>query len=155
MSRISTCTKNHGSAAVALVVVLLVCLGLGACGSSSGGSSSSASTPTAAKTTAEATPTTPSTSPASTTPASTTPTSTTSTSKSSTSEGPTITTHTQYLAALECMRHNGIKLPPFNQLSKYKITNEKQFNTLWKKCRYIVVDGHEPSGGESSGEGSG
>ncbi len=135
-------TQNRGSTAIALLVASLVCLGVGACGSSSSGSSSSASTPTAAHTTAAVTPTTPaSTTPASTTPTSSTPASTTTTSKSPTSEGPTIKTHSQYLGVLECMRHNGIKLPPFNQLRTYKITNTQQFDTVWTKCRFAVIDG--------------
>jgi hypothetical protein len=154
MSRAIT-TRSPRPTASALLAAL-VCLGVGACGSSSSGSSSSsASTPAAAKTTAEATPT-PTTTTTSTTPASTTPASTTPAKTSPTSEGPTIKTHSQYLAALECMRHNGIKLPPFDQLRTYKITNTQQFDAVWKKCRYIVIDGHAPgsSGGESSG-GSG
>ena len=115
---------NRRVMAIAPIVAVLASLGLAACGSSSGGSSSTAAT-TAAKTTAEATSTTPTT-PTTTTPESTTPTSTTPTS---TTHEPTITTRKQFVAVFECLRHNGIKLPPLNELGgKNKVnTNTPQF----------------------------
>ena len=143
-------TSNHRATTIALVLAALACLGLAACGSSSGGSSSSASTPTAAKTTAEATPTTPTT-PTTTTPESTTPTTTTPTS---TTHEPTITTRKQFVAVFACLRHNGIKLPPLNELGgKNKInTNTPQFKAARTKCLNEVLGG---GGNESSGSASG
>ncbi len=127
-----TDTRNRRAMTIALVLPALACLGLAACGSSSGGSSSG-TTPTAAKTTAEATPTT--TTPETTTPTSTTPTSTT--------HEPTITTHKQFVAVFECLRHNGIKLPPINELGgKNKVnTNTPQFKAAWTKCLHTVLGG--------------
>ncbi len=123
-----TDTRNRRATTIALVLAALACLGLAACGSSSGGSSSG-TTPTAAKTTAEATPTT---TPKTTTPTSTTPTSTT--------HEPTITTRKQFVAVFECLRHNGIKLPPINDLGgKNKInTNTPQFKAARTKCLHTV-----------------
>jgi hypothetical protein len=128
-----TSTKSRRATTIAPVVAALACLGLAACGSSSGGSSSSASTPTAAKPTAEATPTT--TTPETTTPTSTTPTSTT--------HEPTITTRKQFVAVFECLRHNGIKLPPINELGgKNKVnTNTPQFKAARTKCLHTVFGG--------------
>jgi hypothetical protein len=124
-------TKNRVPVTIALLVVPLACLGLGACGSSSSGSSSSASTPTAAHTTAEAPPTTP----ASTTPASTTPTSTTPTSTE-----PSIRSSHQVLLIYNCMRRNGIKLPPLAELSKAKVdTTSPHYVSTLAKCRHAVL----------------
>jgi hypothetical protein len=138
--------SNRRVMTIAPIVAVLASLGLAACGSSSGGSSSTATT-TAAKTTAEATPTTPTT----TTPESTTPTSTTPTS---TTHEPTITTRKQFVAVFECLRHNGIKLPPLNELGgKNKVnTNTPQFKAARTKCLHIVFGG---AGNETSGGGSG
>jgi hypothetical protein len=127
-------SKNRRPAAIAFMVASLTCLGLGACGSSSSGSSSSTSTPTAAHTTAEAPPTTPaSTTPASTAPASTAPTKT----------EPTITSSKQFADILECMRRNGIKLPPLKDLSKINPntinTNTPQYKSALAKCRHEVL----------------
>ncbi len=139
MSRISTSTKNRVPTAIALLVASLACLGLGACGSSSSGSSSSASTPTAAHTTAEATATTPtSTAPASTAPASTTPASTTPTKTE-----PSITNHRQFMLVYECVRRNGIDLPPFKtlkSLNQIKVnTSSPQYTAALAKCRHEVL----------------
>jgi len=139
MPRISIEPKNREPTAIALLVVPLACLGLGACGSSSGGSSSNASTPTtAAHTTMEATPSTQmSTAPASTIPRSTTPTRT-----APTSVEPTITTGRQYDSLIECLRHNGIKLPPINELSRANVnTNTPHFKAAYSKCKRAVLRG--------------
>jgi hypothetical protein len=124
--------RNRRPTTIAPVVAALACLGLAACGSSSSESSSSASTPTAAKTTAEAT---------TTTPASTTPTSSTPTTPTSTTSEPTITTRAQFVAVFECLRHNGIKLPPLKELGgKNKInTNTPQFKAARTKCLHAVL----------------
>lgn len=127
-------TKNRRPATIALLVVPLACLGLGACGSSSGGSSSSASTPASTPTTAAATPTTMT----STAPTTTTPTSTTSTSKE-----PTITTAHQFSLVYECLRHNGINLPTLKSLKsggEVKVnTNSPQYKSTLAKCRHEVL----------------
>ncbi len=118
-------SRNRRPTTIALVLAALACLGLAACGSSSGGSSSSASTPTAAKTTAEAT----------------TPTSSTPTTPTSTTSEPTITTRAQFVAVFECLRHNGIKLPPLKELGgKNKVNaNTPQFKAARTKCLHAVL----------------
>jgi uncharacterized protein YggE len=129
-------TKSRRATTIASVVAVLACLGVAACGSSSGGSSSSVSTPTAVKTTAEAVATTQTTTaPESTTPTTTTPTSTT--------HEPTITTRKQFVALFDCLRHNGIKLPPINELGgKHTInTNTPQFKAARTKCLHTVFGG--------------
>ncbi|MGH2855062.1 MAG: hypothetical protein ACRDLF_12830 [Solirubrobacteraceae bacterium] len=58
---------------------------------------------------------------------------------------------------LECVRHNGIKLPPLNKLGTYKPKNPRQLNAVSKMCIHTVLYGRGSgsSGGESSGGGSG
>ncbi len=136
MPRITT--PKHRRATIALLVVPLACLGLGACGSSSGGSSSSsASTPASTPTTAEAPATTTATTPA-TTPASTTPTSTTSTT-----EEPTIRTAKEFSEVYECLRHKGIPIPPLKSvksIGKLKVnTNTPQYKAALATCRQKVL----------------
>jgi hypothetical protein len=132
-------TKNRGRTAIALLVVPLACLGLGACGSSSSGSSSSASTPATTHTTAAVTPPTPPTpTTAPTTPASTTP---TTTAPQSTS--PSITSRRQFTLIYECMRHKGTGLPPLKglkSLGEIKVnTNTPQYKAALEECRHAVL----------------
>jgi hypothetical protein len=133
MPRIAT--TKHRRATIALLVVPLACLGLGACGSSSGGSSSSASTPASTHTTAEA--------PASTTPTATTPASTTPTSTTSTTEEPTIRTAKEFSEVYECLRHNGIPIPPLKSvksIGKLKVdTHTPQYQAALATCRTKVL----------------
>ncbi len=135
---------KHRRATIALLVVPLACLGLGACGSSSGGSSSSASTPASTHTTAEAPATTATTTPpASTTPTATTPASTTPTSTTSTTEEPTIRTAKEFSEVYECLRHNGIPIPPLKSvksIGKLKVdTNTPQYKAALATCRTKVL----------------
>jgi hypothetical protein len=138
-----TTLPKHRRATIALLVVPLACLGLGACGSS-GGSSSSASTPASTHTTAEAPATTAATTPpASTTP--TTPTATTpaSTTPTTTSTEPSITTARQFSEVYECLRHNGIALPPLKSvksIGSLKVnTKTPQYQAALATCRHKVL----------------
>jgi hypothetical protein len=82
---------------------------------------------------------------------------TTPTSTSSRHEAPSIKTRGQYLAVLECVRHNGIKLPPLNKLGTYKPKNPRQLSAVSKICIHTVLygRGNGSSGSESSGGASG
>jgi hypothetical protein len=112
--------KHCGWTAIALLVIPLVCLSLGACGSSSSGTSSSSSTPTSAQATSTST-TAPNTTPTTTTPTRTTPTST--------------TVNDQLKPLYDCLVRGGIKLPPFDQLGKAKInTTTPHYQAVLKKC---------------------
>lgn len=119
-------TNTRVPVTIALLVVPLACLGLGACGSSSKKPSASASTAAMPATTAST-----STAPASTTPSTTT------------SKEPTITTSRQFTAVYECMRHNGIGLPPLKSMKsigEIKInTNTPQYQSTLTKCRHQVL----------------
>jgi hypothetical protein len=132
--------NNRRSATVALLVLPLVCLGLGACGSSSGGSSSSSSSsakPASTSAMAETTPATTASAPASTTP--------TSTGTTSTSTEPTIRTARQFQLVYECLRNSGINLPPLKSLKsigEVKVnTNTPQYKAALASCRKKVLGG--------------
>jgi hypothetical protein len=140
-----TGNNNRVPVKLALLVVPLACLGLGACGSSSNKTSSNASTP-ASTHTAETTPssssTATSTTPGATTPTATTPASTTP-NTTSTSTEPTITSRQQFAGIYECLRHNGIGLPPLNRvksLGTLKVnTNTPQYKSVLAKCRKEIL----------------
>jgi hypothetical protein len=129
--------KNRGQTVTALLVIPLACLGLGACGSSSGGSSSSASTPASTPTTTGATPSTST----GTTPAST------ATTSTSTKQARPITTGRQFALVYECLRRNGVKLPPLDAVRKQKLnlselkinTQSPQFQAKSAKCSHEVL----------------
>jgi hypothetical protein len=126
---------NRTLATIALLVVPLACLGLGACGGSSSKPSSSAAATTATHSTAETTP--------ATTTASTTPTSTTPTTTAPPSNEPTIKTAHQFALVYECLRHSGIALPPLKSvksIGELKVnTSTPQYRSTLAKCRHEVL----------------
>lgn len=114
---------RRGSRAIALLAVLLACLGLAACGSSSGGSSSSSSpgSSNSSSTTAASTPT---------------PTTTAGANTTATSAAPAIRTASGLKRLYDCLVSKGIKLPPLKDLGKSKIdTTTPRYQAALRACR--------------------
>jgi hypothetical protein len=131
--------RSHGAAAITPFVLLLACLGLGACGGSS--------TSSTAKTTAAA-PTTTATTPASTPPPST---ATSTTATSAESGPPTAADKRRRLIALrvvKCFHGDGVNLPEPTPQGYINATSAgtSKFKEALVKCRPILNEAKGVSG---------